>query len=263
MSIADLFSHENKIVTEMGRSYLSQRVVYRGKDLHHDLKNLSWIELFAYGITGRQFSESEVKLLNFIWVSTSYPDKSIWPNHITALAGTARTTPPLALAAGIASCEAAIFGGKPFKVAIDFFKRANSYVSDGGELADFVDAELKQHKVIFGYGRPLASTDERVPHLIKFVKENPINSLEHFNLAIKVAILLKAKKHINMNVAALYAALGADLGFDAESFHMYMTLCFVAGMPPCYIEAKQDVEGAFLPVRCDRVEYTGVSPRPW
>ena len=113
------------------------------------------------------------KLLNFIWVSTSYPDKSIWPNHITALAGTARTTPPLALAAGIAICEAAIFGGKPFKVAIDFFKTANSYVSDGGELADFVDAELKQHKVIFGYGRPLASTDERVPHLIKFVKENP------------------------------------------------------------------------------------------
>jgi len=173
----------------MGRSYLSQRVVYRGKDLHHELKNLSWIELFAYGITGRQFSGAEVKLLNFIWVSTSYPDKSIWPNHITALAGTARTTPPLALAAGIASCEASIFGGKPFKVAIDFFKRANAYVSDGGQLSTFVDSELEQHKVIFGYGRPLASSDERVPHLIQFIKDNPITNQEHFKLAIQVAKL--------------------------------------------------------------------------
>ena len=263
MSIADLFEHENKIVTQMGRSYLSERVVYRGKDLHHELKALSWIELFAYGITGKRFSPPEVKVLNFIWVSTSYPDKSIWPNHITALAGSARTTPPLALAAGIASCEAAIFGGKPFKVALDFFIRAGNAIEQGRQLSDFVDNEIQHHKVIFGYGRPLASTDERVPHLIQFIKDNPIDDLTHFHIAIEVANILKTKKQINMNVAALYAALGVDLGFDVESFHMFMTLCFVAGMPPCYIEAKQDVEGAFLPVRCDRVVYDGHSLREW
>lgn len=263
MSHSDLIENEDRIITKMGRSYLSERVVYRGKDLHHELKDLSWIELYAYGITGRNYSAQQVKLLNYIWLSTSYPDKSIWPNHITALAGNFNTTPALALSAGIAACEATIFGGKPFRTGIDFFIRCRQYTERGGRLENFVSDEMLKHKVIYGYGRPLASSDERVPHFIKFVKDLDVGKIHHFEIAIRVAKLLKKDKGLNMNAAALYAAIGADLGFNAKTFHTFMTLCFIAGMPPGYLEGSEQKEGTFLPIRCDRLKYTGVGKRDW
>ena len=263
MAQADLFENEDRIITKMGRSYLSERVVYRGKDLHHELKNLSWMELYAYGITGQNYSPKQIKLLNYIWLSTSYPDKSIWPNHITALAGNYRTTPSLALSAGIAACEATIFGGTPFRTGIDFFIRCHQYLKQGGKVEDFVHDEIVKHKVIYGYGRPLASSDERVPHIIVFVKDLDMGNTPHFDIAIKVANLLKKEKGLNMNAAALYAAIGADLGFSAKTFHTFMTLCFVAGMPPGYLEGSEQKEGTFLPIRCDRLKYTGTEKRDW
>lgn len=267
MSLSDLTQAEDSIRTKMGRSFLSERVVYRGKDLHHELGDMAWIELFAYGITGKRYSKEEAEILNYIWVSTSYPDKSIWPNHIAALAGSNKTTPSLAISAGIAACEASIFGGKPFRTGIDFFRRAYSSCTDEQTLRTFVLEEMKKHRVIYGYGRPLASTDERVPHLIQFVRARattkPQLSFPHFELAIKVAHILKQEKNLNMNAAALYSALGADLGFTNKQFHTFMTLCFVAGMPPCYIEADDEKAGTFLPVRCDRLNYTGPGKRVW
>lgn len=263
MSQADLHKNEDKIVTKMGRSYLSERVVFRGKDLHHQLKDLSWIALYAYGITGQIYTEQQTKLLNYMWLSTSYPDKSIWPNHITALAGNYRTTPGLAMSAGIAACEASIFGGKPFRTGIDFFLRCHQNMEQGAKLEDFVDDEIEKHKVIFGYGRPLASSDERVPHLIKFVKDLDIEHTPHLDIAINVANYIKYKKGLNMNAAAIYAALGADLGFNPKTFHTFMTLCFVAGMPPGYLEGCEQNEGTLLPVRCDRLKYTGHQKREW
>ena len=263
MTNASLYAAEDKITTKMGQSFLGERVVYRGKDLHHQLKDLSWLELYAFGITGRKYSKKQVKLLNFIWLSTSYTDKSIWPNQITALAGNYQTSPSLALSAGIAACDASIFGGKPFRVSIDFFIRCKKSLASGVTLDNFVDEEINHHKIIYGYGRPLASTDERVPHIVDFVKKLNLGKLPHYRIAIDVAKVLKKKKGLNVNAAALYAALGADLGFNSSTFHMFMTLCFVGGMPPGYLEGKQQQEGTLLPVRCSRLSYTGPDKRDW
>ena len=263
MSLSTLYQNEDKIVTKMGRSFLGERVVYRGKDLHHDMKDDNWIKLFAYGITGRSYTDDEVKALNYIWVSTSYPDKSIWPNHIAALAGSHKTTPGLALSAGVAAFDSVIFGGQPCKAAIEFFIRAQLEVNNGASLENVVEKEIKKRHVLFGYGRPLASTDERVPHAIDFVRSLSLPSTQHFDLAIKVAHLVKRKKQLNMNAAAIYAGLGADLGFTPKTFHTFMILSIVAGMPPCFIEADDQEQGAFLPVRCDRVNYGGPAKREW
>ena len=256
-------NHEDTIITRMGKGFLGERVVYRGKDLHHQLKNSQWIELFAYGITGQEFTENELKLLNFIWVSTSYPDKAIWPNHITALAASSRSTASLALSIGITVFEASIYGGKPLKVGIDFFQRAAHAQKQGISISDFAAKELLKHKVIYGYGRPLASSDERIPHVVNFAHELGFSSGEHIKIALELAQHLKKSKGLSMNVAALYCALCADLGFTPEEFHLFTTPLVLAGMPPCYIEAKENPEGSFLPIRCDRVTYTGTAKREW
>ncbi len=263
MSIDAKLKHEDTVITRMGKGFLGERVVYRGKDLHHQLKDSQWLELFVYGITGREFTENELKLLNFIWVSTSYPDKAIWPNHITALAASSRSTASLALSIGITVCEASIFGGKPFKIGFDFFLRIATAMQNGVSFEYFIENEIIQHKVIYGYGRPLASSDERIPHVINFARSLNLGNGTHLNIALELAQYLKKSKGLSMNVAAIYCALCADLGFTAEQFHLFMTPAFSAGMPPCFIEAKENPEGSFLPIRCDRISYTGISKRTW
>lgn len=255
--------HEDVIITRMGKGFLGERVVYRGKDLHHQLKDYQWLELFSFGITGREFTKNELKLLNFIWVSTSYPDKAIWPNHITALAASSRSTASLALSIGMTVFEASIYGGKPMKVGIDFFIRAVKENKKGVKIETIIESEIDKNKVIFGYGRPLASIDERVPHVINFARQLGLGDGEHLNMALDIAQYMKNSKGLRINGAAITCALGADLGFSAEEFHLFTTPLVIAGMPPCYIEAKENPEGSFLPVRCDRVSYTGVDKRAW
>ena len=64
---AQLLQHEDRWVTRMGAFFPGERVVFRGQDLHHDLADLSWMELYLYGITGRRFSEAQLQVLNAIW----------------------------------------------------------------------------------------------------------------------------------------------------------------------------------------------------
>ena len=42
------------IKSRMGRFFPGQRVVFRGADLHRDLKGIDWVELYLFGITGRR-----------------------------------------------------------------------------------------------------------------------------------------------------------------------------------------------------------------
>jgi citrate synthase len=263
MNNKNYFENEDILTTKMGKAFLTQRVVYRGKDLHHHFKGASWLELFLFGITGKEFSDPELKLLNYFWISTSYPDKSIWPNHITALAGSSRSTPMLAFSAGLAACEASIYAGKPVKLSIDFFLRLGKSVKDDAQLKTFFELELKKHKIIYGYGRPLAGTDERVPHVLAYAQELGLTKGKHLKLAIELAKLMFESKKLSMNVVAIYASIAADLGFTAEQFHTFMTPAAFAGMPPCYIEAKENPEGCFLPIRCDRILYVGRKIRAW
>ena len=102
MTLQTLLDHENTWPTRMGKAFLCERVVMRGKDLHHELGSWDWFKMYCFSITGREFTDNQLKLLNWIWLATSYPDPSIWPNHVAALVGTARSTSSMALVAGLA-----------------------------------------------------------------------------------------------------------------------------------------------------------------
>jgi citrate synthase len=263
MNQKSLADYEDIIITKMGKAFLGERVVYRGEDLHVDLRNMNWLELYAFGITGKKFSSSEVKMLNFMWISTSYPDKSIWPNHIAALSASSRSTPILGISAGLSVFEASLYAGRPLKICIDFLLRARQQQKVGVELSDFLNNELARHDTIYGYGRPLHSKDERVFHVVNFAKECGLSGGEHLKIAEQIASLMKKERNVDMNIVAIYAAVAADLGFTPEQFHLFMTPAAFAGMPPCYIEAMENPAGSFLPIRCDRIAYTGPKIRSW
>ena len=76
-------------------------------------------------------------------------------------------------------------------------------------------------------------------------------------------ILANGPRNLEMNVAALDAALCADQGFNEVEFYYFMSLSFSAGLIFCSIDAKDHKEGEFLPFRCKAVSYSGEKYRVW
>lgn len=263
MSNRRLLESEDKLETSMGKAFLKERVVMRGKDLHHDLSGMDWFATHLFSITGRQFTPKQLELLNYIWSSTGYPDASIWPNNTAALAGSVRTTASLAMSAGLINSEATLFGGRPLKRTQDFFLRAKRMRAEGLSVEDIVEGEIKERGVIFGYGRPLASVDERVPHTLLKVRDLGFGEGECVQMSLEINNYLIATRKIAMNIVALDGAIGADFGFSPEEFHLYMNLCFYSGQPSCYLDAVARPEGSFFPIRCESIVYSGRARRVW
>ena len=253
----------DRLETHMGKCFVGSRAVFRGHDLHADLGGMDWIELFVFGITGRRFGPEQLKLLHAMWVQTSYPDARIWNNRVAALAGSTRSTPALGMSAALAVSEATIYGGHPFVSAIDFLIRARQAVEQGATINEVVECELEQRR-IYGYGRPLACADERLPWLTTLAGELGLDGGPHLRLANDVERLLVARdSRLRMNYAALTAALAADLGLSPGEFHHFQVPVFLAGMPPCFIEAAERPPGTVFPMSCAHIAYEGPGWRKW
>jgi len=249
--------------TRAGKAFVGTRAVFLGHDLHRDLRDADWLDLYLLSITGRRFAAHELKLLHAMWVCTSYPDVRLWNNRVAALAGSARSTPGLGISAALGMSEATVYGGHPCVRAIDFLTTAQRRVEAGEALAEVVAGELAQRR-IYGYGRPIHATDERLPWLLGIAREQGLDGGPHLALAHGVEELLVARDaRLKMNYAALTAGLAADLGLSVREFHHFQLPMLLAGMTPCHIEAAERPAGALFPLSCEDVAYQGRPKRPW
>lgn len=259
-----LLEHEDRWVTRMGKWFPGERVVYRSQDLHVDLADMDWMALYLYGITGRRFDERQLRMLNAIWTNTSFPEPRLWNNRVAALAGTARSTATLALGAAVAVSEASIYGHRPNTRAIDFFWRAQKMLDEGETLSGIVAREMERFRGIYGYGRPIAREDERIPHLMRLAQESGFAQGRCVRMAFEVErLLLDGRWRLHMNITGLDAALAADMGLTSREYHLFVTPGFAAGMAPCFEDTRQQVEGAFFPLSCGRLVYEGAARREW
>jgi len=249
----------------MGAWFPGERVVFRGKDLFRELRDVNWMTLLLYGITGRMLDEKQVRLFEGFWrICTSYPDPRLWNNRIAALAGTARSTAALAIGAATAVSEASIYGRRPDIRAIDFLFRAQQQLDRGTDLEELVSLEMRQYRGIAGYGRPIIRDDERIGPLMALAEELGFSAGPYVKLAFAVEkALLRGRWRLHMNVLALGAALAADQGLSRQEFYQFLVLCFSAGMFPCYADALSKPEGSFFPLRCERLKYRGIARRRW
>lgn len=262
----ELLDHyEDNWETDIGAWFPGERVVYRGKDLLSECRDFTWLKLLAFGILGRELAEREVQLLDAVWVlCTSFPEPRLWNNRVAALAGTSRSTAALGIAAATAVSEARTYGRRADIRASTFLHELREHVEAGGELGDFVDAELQRSRSLPGFGRPVTSADERIAPLLRKAKELGFDNGSYLQLAHQVQdYLIRSRKRLKMNVAILTAALFADVGFSPREYYTCAVLCFSAGMFPCYMDASQQSEGAFLPLAISRLNYTGVADRMW
>ena len=262
-----LEQHVGHLDSRMGAFFAGSHAVFRGHDLHADLGKMDWVELFLFGITGRKFTPEQVELLHGILVYTSYPDARLWNNRVAALAGSARGTGAQALGAAIAASEAAIFGRQPEAGAADFLVRALARVRAGDGLELVVRDELKRHKRIMGYGRPVAAdfVDERIPVTLALMEREGLAMGPHLSLAFEIETMLERilGRRLPMTYSSVVVGIPLDLGLSPEQCYLYMQPSFVAGMIPCYLEALERPPGATFALRCDRLQYDGPAPRQW
>ncbi len=260
-----LADREDRWVTGMGAWFPGERVVLRGQDLLHGFHESSWMEVFLYGITGKNFTAEQVRLFDGLWkLCASYPDPRLWNNRVAALAGTVRSTGALAVGAASAVSEATLYGRRPDITAIDFLLQTQRRMEEGADLADLVRKELKGFRKIPGYGRPVTPKDERIDPAMALAERLGLANGTYIRLAFAIEqLLLKGRWRLHMNIAVVTAALAADQGLSAREYYLYTILSFSAGMFPCYLDALQKPEGGFFPMRCNRVQYEGVPRRRW
>ncbi|MGB5097805.1 MAG: hypothetical protein WBN82_07850 [Porticoccaceae bacterium] len=255
---------EDNWETAMGAWFPEGRVVLRGKDVLNDLGHRRWMEYLVYAVIGRE-SPRLARLIEGLWtLGSSYPDPRLWNNRVAALSGTTRSTVNLAVAAGTAVSEATLYGLRTSKGAIDFLYRADRKLKEGQSLSDIIRQELRKYRAIYGFGRPMVSGDERIRPVLEFSRSLGEGDGHYVRLAFRVHEYLKNSKYkYQINMSALAAALMADQGFSPEDFHRLASLSFVGGMLPCYIDAREKLEGTFFPLRTARIDYKGAPERRW
>ena len=253
---------EDNWQTSMGASFpREQRTVLRGKDVLTELTDHRWMELMVFAVTGRTDKDMKklARLIEGMWViASSYPDPRLWNNRVAALGGSVRTTGALAINAASAVSEATAYGLRTSKGAVDLFYRFKKQLDSGADLESLIKRELKLYRVLWGYGRPLVSKDERVAPLIKFAKSLGCSDGPHLELAFEIANYLEHSKYkLQINISAIVAAIMADEGLSVNEFYYLSSLSFVGGMFPCYIDATNHAEGTLFPLSTKRVQYTG------
>jgi hypothetical protein len=259
-----LLQHNSGVLrTSVGAAFPGSHAVYRGKNLHRDLQQLDWVALYAYGVIGRHLAPEQLELVQALWVSTSYPDSRLWNNRVAALAGNARSSVNLGMIAGVAVSEATVYGGNAALRSMRFLQTTLERVRAGEALADIVWAETTQRR-IYGYGRPINSTDERLPVIMAIAERLGLHQGAHLALAFEIEkVLLTRYQQLHMNFTALHAALVADMGLSVREYQLLRVPVFMGGMAPCVAEATEKPEGTLFPTPCAAVAYDGPAARAW
>jgi hypothetical protein len=146
--------------------------------------------------------------------------------------------------------------------AFDLLQRAIARTLEGESLSEFVASELRNHRGIPGYGRPIRSEDERIAPTLRLARQLNLAGGPHLKMAEDVALILR-RYRMGMNIAVINAALLADLGVTAEEYKRMAVLAFSAGFVHCEFDASTHPEGALFPLRCERVHYSGPNRRTW
>ena len=137
-------------------------------------------------------------------------------------------------------------------------------VDAGADLEELVRSEIKIKRGIGGFGRPIVRTDERIDPIMAVVREQGLENGPHLKLAFEVErILLEGRWRWHMNSVGLTAAICADFGMSSQEYYFFGLPVFLAGMPPCYLDAAGKPEGQLFPLPCRMLSYEGVARRGW
>jgi len=226
-----------------GIAILGQQVVVHGRDLHRDCLEMSYVNYLLFCVTGREFEPRGVRVLEQLWIATGYPDARIWCNRIAGYMGSARVDPGLAMSAAIAASNSRAYGFRAMRMAYDVQAAMSG---DETARAEWLERELASGRILPGYGRPVHAHDERIGYALAALDSAGLAAGPALRRAFWLDRRLRERKGIEMNIAAVWAAIAIDFGIDAREYEAFMLLMFAPGYMAVYAEQRTKPPFAFL-----------------
>lgn len=246
---------------------VGQGVFSHGYNMLEELVGkVSYQQVLILNATGRLVERRLADWFEARQICMSWPDPRIWCNHIGALAGTLRTSVTAATVAGVLTADSRAFGGSKTAVeGIAFIRKALQDYKSGSTAEEIVATECARHSGkphIMGYARPIAKGDERIAVMEKVSASLGFNTGEHLALAYEIENILQRDFDEGMNINGYVSAFLSDQGLSGKEVYRISATLVASGVTACYIDTIERPVEAFLPMRCDDIDYQGPAPRP-
>ncbi|MDX1451397.1 MAG: hypothetical protein R3183_02490 [Oleiphilaceae bacterium] len=254
-----------RIYSATGGWRVGDKVLSHGEDLLNDiLPRDRYFEHLLRVATGKSQKKELARWVEAAFVSLSWPDPRIWCNTVGAFFGELQTRPGAATFMGALASDSVMYGGGAAKALYDSVIRISNELSKGASPQELVSANLVQnggHLKMMGFSRPLATGDERVPVLLRLARQLGLGGGLHENAIMRLNDYLAVDIGETLNVGGYIAVIMADEGISKSAFYNLFSLCTMAGVLACYVDAKERPDHSLLPLRASDVVYTGERQR--
>ena len=258
--------NRNNIRTKRGGWVRGKKVGSHGFSLLDDLVGKkSYFQILLLSVLGKLPERRLADWLEAEYSCMSYPDARIWCNQIGALAGTSRALPSAGTLAGILASDSTMYGPGTVADTFGFLKEAREEFQAGLTVEEIAVKRSRRKgtkPIIPGFGRPLATGDERVNTMETVAKELGFEVGETLQLAYEIEKYLLENHEESMNLATYTVAFLMDQNFSLVQIQESLAFMVASGVMACYMEALDNAPETFLPLRCDDIEYTGPNARP-
>ncbi len=258
--------HRGKIRTRIGGWKIGEGVTTHGYSLFDDLVGkASWFEIFILSITGKIPEQRLAKWTEAIYSCMSFPDPRIWCNQIGSLAGTMKSSPISGVTAGIYASDSRMYGSGTLPASYNFLSQAMQQYQAGIDINGIIETQCRRpgsQPIIPGYGRPIATGDERVHVMNTVTEELGFEWGSYMCLAREIDQHMLEDYGESMNFATFIVAFLRDQQWNRKQICRVTWGLVTAGVAACYSEAYDKPAETFLPLRCDDIEYRGAASRP-
>lgn len=260
-----LDQRRGKIISRTGGWIPGKGVFSHGYSLLDDLVGeKTYMQLLVLQATGKLIDAPLATWVEAIYGCLSWPDPRIWCNQIGALAGSARASVVAATALGALAADSRTYGALPIVDGAAFIQRALVQYQNGMSAEQIIAAQIAKpgaKPVIVGYKRPIAKGDERIETMERVGRRLGFAVGAHLALAYELEQVLRRDYDEGMNINGYGSAFMSDQGFSGEEMYQMFALLVASGVTACYLEAKQAAPEAFLPLRCEDIDYQGPGAR--
>lgn len=257
--------NRNCIKTKKGGWIRGEGVFSHGYNLMDDLVGkVSYFQIFLLNITGKLPTKKLADWLEAEYSCMSFPDARIWCNQIGALAGSYRSAPPAGILAGTLAADSRMYGPGTARDVFKFLCQAKKELERGATIEEIVYKRSRRSgikPIIPGFGRPLATGDERVIRMEGVAAALGFEIGETLRLAYDIEKFLLENYEESMNLATYTVAFLVDQNFTLHQIQACFSLMVAAGVAACFMEALENPADTFLPLRCDDIRYIGPESR--
>lgn len=260
-----LDSRRQRIRSRTGGWFPGKGVFSHGYSMLDELVGeKSYFQILILNATGRLVERPLADWVEAVYGCLSWPDPRIWCNQIGALAGSARASVVAGTAMGVLATDARSYGVLPLIEGVGFIQGAFKKHQAGATPEDILQQATSARggkPFIVGYIRPIAKGDERLLVMERVAKKLQIPVGPHLSLAYEIERLLLEKYDEGMNINGYVSAVLSDQGFSAQEIYQMFTCLVASGVTACYLENLNQPPEAFLPLRCEDIDYQGAASR--